>query len=78
VSDRSRHSQRLVPTEWRDWAEALWAEADEVSGLVRLAWQADGIRLIARSTAGTQGGLGAGVRGRGGVDDLGGLAESGR
>ena len=38
-----------MPAERRDWAEALWAEADEVPpGLARLAWRAGGMRLIAR------------------------------
>ena len=41
----SRAAARLAPAERRDWAEALWAEADEVpSGLARLAWRAGGIR----------------------------------
>ena len=45
----SRAAARLVPAERRDWAEALWAEADEVPpGLARLAWRAGGMRLIAR------------------------------
>ena len=45
----SRAATRLAPAERRDWAEALWAEADEVPpGLARLAWRAGGIRLIAR------------------------------
>ena len=40
---------RLLPTGRRDWAEALWAEADQVPpGLGRLAWRAGGVRLIAR------------------------------
>jgi len=44
-----RAAARLVPAERRDWAEALWAEADEVpAGLARLAWRAGGMRLIAR------------------------------
>jgi hypothetical protein len=45
----SRAAMRLAPAERRDWAEALWAEADEVPpGLARLAWRAGGMRLIAR------------------------------
>jgi hypothetical protein len=44
-----RAAARLVPAERRDWAEALWAETDEVPpGLARLAWRAGGMRLIAR------------------------------
>jgi hypothetical protein len=44
-----RQSARLVPAERRDWTEALWAEAGEVRpGRARLAWQAGGVRLIAR------------------------------
>jgi len=40
---------RLLPAARRDWAEALWAEADEVpAGWERLAWRAGGVRLIAR------------------------------
>jgi hypothetical protein len=45
----SRAAARLAPAERRDWAEALWAEAEEVPpGLARLAWRAGGMRLIAR------------------------------
>ncbi len=45
----SRAAARLVPAERRDWAEAVWAEADQVpAGLARLAWRAGGVRLIAR------------------------------
>jgi len=44
-----RGAARLVPAGRRDWAEAVWAEAHEVSpGLRRLAWRAGGVRLIAR------------------------------
>ena len=44
-----RHSARLVPAGRRAWVEALWAEAGQVpAGLARLAWQAGGLRLIAR------------------------------
>ena len=44
-----RAAARLVPAERRDWAEALWAEADQVPpGLARLAWRAGGMRLVAR------------------------------
>jgi hypothetical protein len=40
---------RLVPDGRRDWAEALWAEADQLPrGLARLAWRASGIRFILR------------------------------
>jgi hypothetical protein len=39
----------LVPAGRRQWVEAVWAEAPEVPpGLRRLAWQAGGVRLIAR------------------------------
>jgi hypothetical protein len=44
-----RQSARLMPAERRDWAEALWAEADQVRpGRARLAWRAGGVRLIAQ------------------------------
>ena len=40
---------RLLPAGRRDWAEAAWAEAQEVPpGWPRLAWRAGGVRLIAR------------------------------
>lgn len=49
----------LLPAGRRDWAEALWAEADEVpAGWARLAWRAGGVRLIAREA---RLGRGAGV-----------------
>jgi hypothetical protein len=39
----------VVPTNRRDWVEAVWAESPEVPpGLRRLAWRAGGVRLIAR------------------------------
>jgi len=39
----------LVPTGRREWAKALWTEADEAPpGWQRLAWRAGGLRLIAR------------------------------
>ena len=39
----------LVPVGRREWVEAVWAEAPEMPpGLRRLAWQAGGLRLIAR------------------------------
>jgi hypothetical protein len=45
----TRGAARLVPAGHRDWAEALWAEADQVPpGLTRMAWRAGGVRLIAR------------------------------
>ena len=45
----SRAGARLLPAERRDWAEAVWAEAQEVTpGWPRLAWRAGGVRLIAR------------------------------
>ena len=44
-----RVAVRLVPAARRDWAEAVWAEAYEVpAGWQRLAWQAGGVRLIAK------------------------------
>lgn len=44
-----RAAARLVPAGRRDWVEAVWAEAPEVSpGLRRLAWRAGGVQLIAR------------------------------
>jgi hypothetical protein len=40
---------RLLPAGRRDWAEAVWAEAREVSaGWPRLAWRAGGVWLIVR------------------------------
>jgi hypothetical protein len=45
----SRWAVRLVPSGRRDWAEALWAEADQVPwGLARLAWLASGVVFIMR------------------------------
>jgi hypothetical protein len=45
----SRAGARLLPAERRDWAEAVWAEAQEVPpGWPRLAWRAGGVWLIAR------------------------------
>jgi hypothetical protein len=45
----SRAGARLLPAERRDWAEAVWAEAQEVPpGWPRLAWRAGGVRLIVR------------------------------
>jgi hypothetical protein len=39
----------LVPAGRREWARALWAEADEAPpGWQRLTWRAGGLRLIAR------------------------------
>lgn len=39
----------LVPAGRREWAKALWTEADEAPpGWQRLAWRAGGLRLIAR------------------------------
>jgi hypothetical protein len=49
VSWLGRVGARLVPAGRRDWAEAVWAEAYEVSaGWPRLAWRAGGVWLIAR------------------------------
>jgi hypothetical protein len=43
-----RNITRLIPARRRDWVEAVWAEAPEVSpGLRRLVWRAGGVRLIA-------------------------------
>jgi hypothetical protein len=45
----ARWAVRLVPAGRRDWAEALWAEADQApAGLARLTWRAGGVLLIAR------------------------------
>jgi len=39
----------LVPAGRREWAKALWTEADEAPpGWQRLAWRAGGLRLIGR------------------------------
>src|SRR2546430_17050341 len=39
----------LVPAGQREWAKALWTEADEAPpGWQRLAWRAGGLPLIAR------------------------------
>jgi len=49
MSRLSRWVVRLVPDGRRDWAEALWAEADQLPpGLARLAWRASGVRFIVR------------------------------
>jgi hypothetical protein len=46
-----RAGARLLPAGRRDWAEAVWAEANEVpAGWQRLAWRAGGVRLIAKET----------------------------
>jgi hypothetical protein len=43
-----RRIVRLVPPKRREWVEALWAEAQEVTpGLRRLIWRAGGLRLAA-------------------------------
>jgi hypothetical protein len=43
---------RLLPTDRREWAHALWAEADEVpAGRLRLVWLAGGVRLTVREAA---------------------------
>ena len=44
----ARWSVRLVPGERREWALALWAEANEVPGLGRVSWVAGGLWRIAR------------------------------
>ncbi len=47
-----RWSAGLLPADRRVWAQALWAEADEVpAGWRRLAWLAGGVRLTAREAA---------------------------
>lgn len=44
-----RCAARLVPAARRDWVEAVFAEAPEVSpGLRRLGWYAGGVRLVAK------------------------------
>ena len=44
-----RGAVRLLPAARRDWAEAIWAEAQEVpAGWPRLAWRAGGVLLIAK------------------------------
>ena len=51
MSRLGRAWARLLPPERREWAEALWAEAQEApSGWRRLAWRAGGVRMIARET----------------------------
>ena len=43
-----RGAARLVPAGRRDWVEAVWAEAPEVSpGWRRLHWRVGGVRLVA-------------------------------
>ena len=43
-----RRAAHLVASGRRDWVEAVWSEAHEVSpGLRRLVWRAGGVRLIA-------------------------------
>ena len=47
-----RRSMAVVPADRREWAEAVWSEAAEVSpGWRRLAWLAGGLRLTAREAA---------------------------
>jgi hypothetical protein len=44
-----RRSAGLLPADRRDWAEAAWAEADEVpAGRPRLAWLAGGLWMAVR------------------------------
>jgi hypothetical protein len=44
-----RRSAGLLPADRREWARALWSEADEVpAGWPRLAWLAGGMRLTVR------------------------------
>ena len=51
MSRLGRAWARLLPPERREWAEALWAEAQEApSGWRRLAWRAGGVAMIARET----------------------------
>jgi hypothetical protein len=49
VSWLGRAVARLIPAGRRDWAEAVWAEAQEVpAGWPRLVWRMGGVWLIAR------------------------------
>ena len=49
MSRLGRAVARLLPADRRDWAEAVWAEAQDVPrGWKRLAWRAGGVRLIAK------------------------------
>jgi hypothetical protein len=44
----ARWSVRVVPTERRDWAEAVWAEAGEVPARRRLSWVTRGLWTVIR------------------------------
>jgi hypothetical protein len=44
----ARYSVRVVPAERRDWAEAVWAEANEVPARARLRWVTAGLWLVAK------------------------------
>ena len=45
-------SMRVVPSERREWAEAVWSEAAEVSsGWQQLSWLAGGLRMTMREAA---------------------------
>ncbi len=48
ITGLARCSVRIVPTERREWAEAVWAEADEVPAHQRLSWVAGGVWTVTR------------------------------
>jgi hypothetical protein len=48
ITTLARCSVRAVPSERREWAEAVWAEAGEVPDHGRLSWVAGGLWRVAR------------------------------
>ena len=48
ITGLARCSLRVVPTERREWAEAVWAEAGEVPARQRLSWVAAGLWTVTR------------------------------
>jgi hypothetical protein len=48
ITGLARWSVRVVPTERREWAEAVWAEAGEVPAHRRLSWVAGGLWTVTR------------------------------
>jgi hypothetical protein len=52
VASLLRRSMQVVPSERREWVEAVWSEADEVpSGWRQLSWLAGGLRMTVREAA---------------------------
>ena len=54
----ARGTGRLAAAGWRDWVEAVWAEAHEVPpGFPRLAWRAGAVWLVVREAMTYRAGL---------------------